>query len=138
MHILNHTSPAFFVMAALLVGLAAPPGASAQTRDPAQAQRYAEEVVRRLNLTDAQREALRPVLQHAAKERRAILAKHGITEGSRPSIRQMRAAKPEIDKSRKRTRAQVAKILDDAQMKEYDKVVAEVRAKVREQRGGRR
>lgn len=138
MHILNHISPAFLLIAALWVGLAAPSGASAQTRDPAEAQRYAEEVIRRLNLSDAQREALRPVMQQAAKERRAILAKHGITEGSRPSIRQMRAAKPEIEKSRKRTRAEVAKILDEAQMKEYDKVVAEVRAKVREQHGGRR
>ena len=135
---LIHPRPTSVAMVALLAGLSIHPSAGAQTRDSATAQRYAEEVVRRLNLTDAQRQALRPVLQKAAKERRAILAKHGITEGSRPSMRQMRAAKPELDGARKRTRREVSKILDAAQMKEYDKIVAEVRAKMRDQYRGRR
>ena len=90
-----------------------------------------ENVVERLNLSEAQREAVRSIIIDGFKERAHILKAAGFKKGQRPSFRQLRKVKGPIKRSRAATEARLSKVLKPKQMEEYLAIMEEVRQKNR-------
>ncbi len=98
-------------------------------------QQRLEDIKRRLNLTDAQMEQIRPVLASEAEKLRAVLEKRGDGGQSRRDRRNMakevRAIRSDADDALKR-------ILTKPQMAELEKVREEWRDEFRKRSGGAR
>lgn len=93
-----------------------------------------EEIRSRLDLDEAQKAQLEPVLRKDLETRAEVLRKHGITRESdeRPGRREMRAIRQELKSAREATDAEVARILDPQQLAEYRKIQDEARDEMRE------
>lgn len=106
-------------------------------------QRVAE-IVERLELTDAQRADLEPILRAGFEEQKKILESYGFDadgEGGRPSgfgRRDMRAMRGELKAVRSQTMNDVEKILTPEQMAELEVIQDERRAEMRERIGAAR
>jgi hypothetical protein len=114
---------------ALTLVFTAVPSASAQQFDQAQLQ----ETVARLNLTEAQKQAVRPVIEAGVRERLQILKDAGFERGKKPTLSQLMKVRGPINESRARTEAQLSTILDPAQLAEYRKITDEHRQQLRAQ-----
>lgn len=103
--------------------------------DQQRLQQRLEDIKRRLNLTDAQMEQIRPVLASEAEKLRAVLEKRGDGGQSRRDRRNMakevRAIRSDADDALKR-------ILTKPQMAELEKVREEWRDEFRKRSGGAR
>ena len=103
--------------------------------DQQRLQQRLEDIKRRLNLTDAQMEQIRPVLASEAEKLRAVLEKRGDGGQSRRDRRNMakevRAIRSDADDALKR-------ILTKPQMAELEKVREEWRDEFRKPSGGAR
>lgn len=131
--------------AALIVSAAVLPSADAQERQLTEEQRarleqYLEQVRARLNLTEAQRAQLEPVLRRSFEERAEIMQRYGVggDNSQRPGLRQARAMKSELEEARKKSDPEIEKILDDRQMAEYRKIQEEMRDQIRQRMRERR
>ena len=111
-----------------LAGAAAPLTAAEQA-NPAQLQ----ETMARLNLTEAQKQAVRPILEAGIRERVQILQEAGFERGKKPSLRQLLQVRGPLGESRARTEAQLSGILSTAQMQEFRTIAEERRQKMRQQ-----
>ncbi|MEM9632920.1 MAG: LTXXQ motif family protein [Pseudomonadota bacterium] len=114
---------------ALTLVFAAAPTVSAQQFDQAQMQ----ETIARLNLTEAQKQAARPVIEAGIHERLQILKDAGFERGKKPTLSQLMKVRGPIGESRARTEAQLSAILDPVQMAEYKKITDERRQQLRAQ-----
>ncbi|MES0882767.1 hypothetical protein [Roseibium sp. SCP14] len=114
---------------ALTLVFTAAPSVSAQQFDQAQLQ----ETIARLNLTEAQKQAARPVIEAGVRERLQILQNAGFERGKKPTFSQLMKVRGPITESRARTEAQLSTILDPAQMAEYRKITDERRKQLRAQ-----
>ncbi|MES0810864.1 hypothetical protein ABLO27_15375 [Roseibium sp. SCPC15] len=114
---------------ALTLVFTAVPSVSAQQFDQAQLQ----ETVARLNLTEAQKQAVRPVIEAGVRERLQILKDAGFERGKKPTLSQLMKVRGPINESRARTEAQLSTILDPAQLAEYRKITDEHRQQLRAQ-----
>ena len=97
-----------------------------------------EESLERLQLTEEQRETVRPILDESFTQRLAVLEKHGIdleNQGAneRPGFRTMRKLGKDMDKVRKDTEEQLQAVLTADQMKVWKEMEEERRARMREQ-----
>ena len=115
-------------LALSLTGAAAPLTA-ADRLDPAQLQ----ETTARLNLTEAQKQAVRPILEAGIRERVQILQAAGFEPGKKPSLRQLLQLRGPLGESRARTEAQLSDILSTAQMQAFRTIAEERRQKMRQQ-----
>ena len=97
----------------------------------------------RLNLTDEQTEQLEPILLDHMEKRLAVMKKHGISQDSRSSgkqmgFRQLRAVKRDMDKINNQAEKQLAGVLSKEQFKEYKRIQDEQRGSMRAQLQERR
>jgi hypothetical protein len=91
----------------------------------------------RLSLTDEQVEQIKPVMEESFAERNAILASYGIDldnpgGSGRPSFRQARAMRGEMEAVRSDTLAKLDGILSQEQLEEFKLMQEEQRAEMRE------
>ena len=100
----------------------------------AQIEKRMAETQERLNLTDTQKEQIQPILRDSLEKRMAVLKSYGFSEGTRPTLnfrekialgKEMRAIRDDITR-------QVAGILDETQMAEFEKIQEERREQMRE------
>ena len=122
------------LLASPLYAQTAAPGEEAIERIRAQVQETQE----RLQLTEAQQETIRPILEESFEQRLAVLEKHGIDlenrdANERPGFRTMRKLRKDMDKVRKETEKQLEDVLTADQMKEWKAIEEERRARMREQ-----
>ena len=108
------------------------------------AEQRMEEVRIRLGLSDAQAEALTPVLQESMTAQQSVLSKYGINlEGGTSSMNKLgrqdaMAMKGELDAVRSDTLDAVGEILSEAQLTEFKRVQTERAAQMRQRiRAGR-
>ena len=122
------------LLASPLYAQTAAPSEEAIERIRAQVQETQE----RLQLTEAQQEAIRPILEESFEQRLAVLEKHGIDlenrgANERPGFRTMRKLRKDMDKVRKETEKQLDNALTADQMKVWKELEEERRARMREQ-----
>ena len=98
----------------------------------------------RLALTDEQIEAIEPILRRSFEEQSAVLEDAGFSMdgqsrgGQRPNLRQLRALSRELDAIRASTREELAGVLSEQQLEEYDEIQQERRAQIRSRIEARR
>ncbi len=90
-----------------------------------------EQMVRELNMSEAQRIAARPIIKEGLEERAAILKSAGFERGKKPSLRQLWRVREPIKASRQRTEKRLSAVLSPGQMARYREIVAELRKKFR-------
>jgi hypothetical protein len=84
----------------------------------------------RLDLTQEQREAIRPILEASIQKRRALVEKHMHKLKSLRSSRKLRADLMQLNQE---TERKLAAILDAGQLEEYRLIVKELREKAMEE-----
>jgi hypothetical protein len=129
---------AAIVIAGMLLGT----GVAAQQADPPALPPHAaarlEEARTRLALTDEQRTLAEPILRDGATRRVAILKKYGLLDAdgrrtdARPSMREARKLRGELDDVRDETVHRLERVLTKAQIEEYKKLQSEMRDAARE------
>ena len=90
-----------------------------------------EQMAIELNLTEAQRQAVRPILAEGLEERAAILKSAGFEMGKKPTLRQLWRVSGPIKASRARTEKRLAEVLSPRQITRYREIVDEMRKKFR-------
>ena len=115
-------------LALSLAGAAAPLNAADRLN-----QAQLQETMARLELTEAQKQAVRPILEAGIRERVQILQAAGFEPGKKPSLRQLRQVRGPLGESRARTEAQLSGILSTAQMEELRSIAEERRQKMKQQ-----
>jgi hypothetical protein len=92
-----------------------------------------QEMDERLELTDAQREELRPILESHFHEAQAVLEKHGLDkrQTSSPGPRKLMALRSDMQPLNEQTDRRVGAVLSDEQMDEYRDIQEERRARMR-------
>lgn len=86
-----------------------------------------KEISERLKLTDTQRAEVTRILRKARKDRDALLTRLHEPSKTKEEIQEVRN---EIQKLEEAVRAEIASVLDEPQMQEFDKIVSEVREKL--------
>jgi hypothetical protein len=89
----------------------------------------------RLDLTPEQRDAIAPILQDSMSARSSTFQKYGVKVETceRPGALGLIRLNKDMKRINANTRSRLAKILSPAQLSEYDKIVAEQTAIVKEQ-----
>ena len=99
----------------------------------AKLQQSAAEMKQRLNLTPEQERQMAPVVEQGKAQRRAIFEKYPLDGGAQSlSFGQKRSLVKEMRAVREATNEQLATILSDSQMEEYQKIQDEQKQKLRE------
>lgn len=122
MKVILHT----VLVSTFLVAAAVRPVA-AQQLEPA----ILEATVARLNLTDTQLVAARPVLEAGILEQQQILKNAGFERGKKPNLRQLLQVRDPLRAARARTEAELNDILSPEQMLVYREIVEEQRQRIR-------
>jgi Spy/CpxP family protein refolding chaperone len=86
-------------------------------------------------LTQEQRDRIRPILQDNARDRLAIWGRIGVLPGQMPTLAQMRAAGPEMRQVVARTDDQLKTVLSAEQMRKFVRIRDELRDHMRAQAG---
>ena len=128
------------VFLALFAVYQAPP-AFAQERSVEFEQRL-QDARERLGLSDAQVEAMAPILRESHDARMAVMERYGVgpfADGSgRPPRSEMRALRDEMKAIQDQTMVQLASVLDDAQLAEYEQMQKDARKAMKSQMKGKR
>ena len=99
---------------------------------PASATIYDLKGLSKLNLSGKQRSQVRRIHGRSARDRNRILRKHGINPNERyPLLEKIVMAANELEAVGRRTRLEISKVLKPDQMRTYDRLVSETRARVR-------
>jgi hypothetical protein len=123
---------------ALLPGTGGAARQSAPPALPPQAAAQLEEARTRLALSEEQRTLAEPILRAGIERRMAILRKHGLVDADgrrteqRPSLREARKLRGELDDVRDDTVRRLERVLTKAQVEEYKKLQSEMRDAARE------
>jgi hypothetical protein len=88
-----------------------------------------EQIVKRLKLSDAQRQAVRPIIIGSLIERALTLKEAGFKKGQKSSILQLLKVRDPIRKVRAETEARLSKVLNSEQIVEYRIIMIEERKK---------
>jgi hypothetical protein len=110
----------------LLAACASPPPQLTPEQRAALGATLREEVqkaVARLNLTEEQKEQVRPMIRSNMEARREIVERYRIDSGS-PWVG--RQARREIEDLNRNTKIQLSVVLTEAQMAEFEKIVKEL------------
>lgn len=99
-----------------------------------QIEQHIENVSQRLQLTEAQRNDLEPILSKNFEDRMNILKSYGFSKDTRPklSFRKKRALRRDMNDLRDRTEQAVSVILNEQQMDEFLKIQEENRNRMRD------
>lgn len=127
------------VLAFALLLLATPLYAQDTVADNETTERFRsimDETEERLQLTDSQKEAVRPIINDDQMQRQAILNEYGIDlenidPDNRPGRRTLLKMRRDMNKVNKRTEKQLASVLTDDQMAEWGALQEERREKMR-------
>ncbi|MEM6648083.1 MAG: hypothetical protein AAF730_17705 [Bacteroidota bacterium] len=119
----------------------------AQTTAPAEItpERIAEQIdadMDQLDLTETQRETVRPIMESAFAERLAVMEKHGVDpaqlqSGKRPGLRTLRRMKKDMDALNKSTEEELNAVLTDEQMEQWRAIEKERQDRMRAQLRGK-
>lgn len=138
-HRFSHTSLYQFVRTSLGATMILTLSAAAFTTEAQDRQLSDEQVAKieaqveqtqaRLNVTDEQANLLSPLLVDNFEKRATILQSYGIAEGTAPnlSVRQKLNLRKEMQAQTEATTSQVAEILTDEQMTEFEKIQEDAR-----------
>lgn len=98
-----------------------------------QFEQYLENVSQRLQLTEAQRTDLEPILSKSFEDRMNILQSYGFSKETRPklSLRKKLALRSDMNELRDQTRQDVSGILNDHQLDEFLEIQEENRKQMR-------
>ena len=128
------------ILMLLLVLLASP--LYAQTAVPSEEtieriRAQVQETQERLQLTEAQQEAIRPILEESFEQRLAVLEKHGIDlenrdANERPGLLTLRKVRKDMDNVREETEKQLNDVLTADQMNVWKELEEGRRARMRE------
>lgn len=100
-------------------------------KEPASATIYDVRGQSQLKLTSKQKSKVRRINSRSARERNRILRKHGINPSERyPLLEKIMRAANELQALGRRTRLEMSKILKPEQMRTYDRLVSQTRARV--------
>ena len=124
---------AFAATAAPVAAQEAVPNREAMTE---QMQARMAEAKERLNLTDEQEQQVEAIFKENA-DKRAQIVEEGDFDGSR-NFRKMRKFRGQMKELEKETTAQLAEVLTEEQMAEYELIKQENRAEMREKMQNRR
>jgi len=132
------------VLAFALLLLATPLYAQDTVADNETTERFRsimDETEERLQLTDSQKETVRPILNDDQMQRQAILNEYGIDlenidPENRPGRRTLLKMRRDMNKVNKRTEKQLASVLTDDQMAEWGALKEERREKMRDRLQG--
>lgn len=122
----------------------APPPQASGAEQTEQLQRQLQETRTRLNLTDAQAEQVRPILQAALEARLEVLREYGIDlrddsgSAGRLGFFQARRLRRDLDSVQERTMDELDDVLTDTQLAAYEELQEERRETVRERLRQRR
>ena len=99
-----------------------------------QFEQHLENVSQRLQLTEAQRTDLEPILSKSFEDRMNILQSYGFSKETRPklSLRKKLALRSDMNELKDQTRQDVSVILNDHQMDEFLEIQVENRKQMRE------
>ncbi len=99
-----------------------------------QLEQHVEYVRQRLQLTEAQRTDLEPILSKSFEDRMNILKSYGFSKETRPqlSLRKKLALRSDMNELRDQTEQAVSVILNDHQMDEFLEIQEENRKRMRE------
>ena len=99
-----------------------------------QIEQHIENVSQRLQLTEAQRTDLEPILSKNFEDRMNILQSYGFSKETRPklSLRKKLALRSDMNELRDQTRQDVSVILNDQQMDRFLEIQEENRKRMRE------
>lgn len=126
-----------FALLALVVLIVSPTRAlsSSDAATPEALEARLQKIAIRLELSDAQRSRLEPILRMRFESTRDVLARHGLDPASaaRPSRRDLLKVSAEMSALRDTTDAEVATILSEEQMATYRQIQSEQRAQIRAQ-----
>ncbi|MEM9663400.1 MAG: hypothetical protein AAF970_00610 [Bacteroidota bacterium] len=132
-------------LALLLLFVAAPLYAQPTPSDDevqARMQAQVEASLERLDLTEAQRPLVRPILEATFAERLAVMKAHGLDPATmnadnRPGRRTLRRLSKDMNRVRKETDAQLREVLTPDQMETWQTLEEERQAQTRAQMRGR-
>jgi hypothetical protein len=129
---------ATIVAVGILSGASAAAQQANSPRLPPHAAAQLEEARTRLALTEEQRALAEPILRDGVERRVAILKKYGLLDAdgrrteTRPSMREARKLRGELDDVRDDTVRRLERVLTKAQIEEYKKLQSEMRDAARE------
>jgi hypothetical protein len=136
------TNSGLVLVTIVVVSILSGASAAAQQADPPPLPPHAaaqlEEARSRLALTDEQRTLAEPILRDGVTRRVAILKRYGLLDAdgrrtdTRPSMREARRLRGELDDVRDDTVRRLERILTKAQIEEYKKLQSEMRDAARE------
>jgi len=107
-------------------------GGTASNAQPEIDRAVIEAAAERLNMTETQHGAVKPIIEAGIRERVKILKDAGFERGQRPSLRQLIKVRGPIRLSRARTEAELSGVLDLQQLATYRLLLEEWRQKARE------
>ena len=118
-----------------LLGLPATAVSQQDQVELADFQKQMQETAARLDLSEAQRAELEPILRASFQETERLLEQHGIDHrsGNPPDRRQLLALSRDLRPLREQTDREVEAILSKEQMSEYHDIQEERRAQMRAQ-----
>lgn len=120
------------VPAIILVVTAVFAGGSTGKAEPVIDRTAIEAAAERLNMTETQSAAVKPIIEAGIRERLQILKDAGFESGQRPSLLQLVKVRGPIRLSRAGTEAQLSELLSFRQLATYRLLVEEWRQKARE------
>lgn len=91
---------------------------------------YFTDIISRLNLTQEQRPEVVRITERSEQDTLDAFARNGIDPDARPDFDKLFAARQELQAIERRERQQLKAILTKEQLKVYDKIMQQVRARV--------
>jgi len=115
-------------------GSAQPPAGDADVPPQARqrAEQRLEEIMVRLELTEQQQQQVRPIMQSAMEQRRAVREAHGVGPGKgKPDAQTRQAMRGEMQAIKADTDQQLAEVLSAEQMQELRDIRREIKQEMR-------
>jgi hypothetical protein len=98
--------------------------------DMAAASIYDSNVIGELKLTGAQKREMQKLISQSRSRRNAIFREYGIDPDAKPDMQKLQRASSKLQANAARERAAAKKILNPEQLKVYDKIQRDTRARV--------
>jgi len=97
---------------------------------PPQVSVWIDEALVKINATQEQHAAAKPIIERGVSERIDILKKAGVTEGTKPSMFTLMRLRQPMKDSRAKTQQQLAEVLNPRQMSQIKQVSQEMSDKL--------
>jgi hypothetical protein len=97
---------------------------------PVQASVYDANIVSALKLKGSQRAKVQRIVAQSRSQRSRVFRRYGINPNARPDIGKLQRASSELIAIGNRERAALSRVLDPTQLRAYDTLMSQVRARV--------